>query len=132
MILSYDLNKDYFDNDALADALSRLARSHPSASIRVLLINNQLLSRSSHRLLNLYHRLPSSIQFRVLADENIELIREGWVVADRAGVLGFPIDGNGTSWSDFNNRPLANDYIELFNRYWHTATEDPSLRSIIL
>ena len=132
LILSYALDADYFDNEQLATNLSQLARRHRSASIRLLVINSKPLSGRLHKLVTLYRRLPSTVQLRVVAEENTDLIDEGFVVADRSGVLAFTLDKTITAWADFNNRPLANEYTELFERYWQSAQEDPNLRALTL
>jgi predicted GNAT family N-acyltransferase len=132
MILSNALDSEFFDSETLANNLSQLARNHRSASIRLLVINSKKLTGQLHKLIALYRRLPTSIQLRVVAEENSELINEGFMVADRSGVLVFALDNNQSAWADFNNRPLANQYTELFERYWQSAQEDPNLRALTL
>jgi hypothetical protein len=135
MILSYALENEFFDHETLANSLSNLARNHRSASIRLLIINSRALTGKPHKLVTLYRRLPSSVQLRVIAEENIELVDHGFVIADRCGLLVFPLDTldrSSTIWADFNNRPLANDSIEVFERYWQSAEEDPNLRALTL
>jgi len=132
LILSYALEAEYFDHDELANTLSQLVRNHRAASVRLLVVDSKQLSGRLHRLVSLYRRLPTSIQLRIVAEENIDLIDEGFVIADRSGVLAFTLEKTLTAWADFNNRPLANDYTELFERYWQSAQEDPNLRALTL
>jgi predicted GNAT family N-acyltransferase len=132
IILSNALDSEFFDSETLATNLSQLARNHRSASIRLLVINSKQLTGQLHKLIALYRRLPTSIQLRVVAEENSELINEGFMVSDRSGVLVFTLDNSQSAWADFNNRPLANQYTELFERYWQSAEEDPNLRALTL
>ncbi len=126
-ILSPSLDPNIFDNDALKSNLLNFARQHPYAEIHILVQNPQLLVQNSHRLLNLYHRLPSRVQMRTLNPE-CQTSHTEFMITDQAGILYKQTlnryTGYAVYWSPVNATELANDFDTL----WNSSEPDPELR----
>ena len=128
-ILSYDLDREVFDRPSLTEKLSLLARKSRLSDIKILICSNDFISGRSHSLLLLQQRLSSIIQLRKINDES-EIINNNLVIADNLGVICQSIKEPELIWGNYNNRPIAEDFIAQFDRIWSRAKPDPYLKSI--
>jgi predicted GNAT family N-acyltransferase len=128
-ILSYDLNPDVFDSNAMSEKLSSLARRSRYSEIKILIVDSYHMVKSGHRLIELQRRLPSSFAIRKITDNNTA-IRDNWVIADKMGMIHQSIKEPELCWGNYYNRPLAEDYSAQFDVLWQHAHEDPELRRL--
>ncbi len=130
-IFSPRLDPSIFDNDELRDHLFNFARQHPYAEIHILVQKPQLLVQSGHRLLQLYHRLPSRLQMRTLKPGGKTSHTE-FMLIDQAGILYKQslnrYIGYAVHWSPLDATELANEFDTL----WNTSEIDPELRNLPL
>ncbi len=126
-LLSHTLDHELFDNDDFASAISQLARASRFSEIRLLVFDVKPLVERGHRLLDLCRRLSTTLHIR-RADCEPEDIKENFIVADDRGVLCYALREPEKAWADFNNRPLAEDYIAQFDELWNRGINDPELR----
>lgn len=131
-IFSEYLSPAAYDNEAVRYALSDLARRHKSTEVRLLVLRPDQLASAGHRLVELHRRLNSSIQLRVLAEDQAGKVDEEFLVADQCGLIVSPRHTPGKHWADFNNRPLAQNYTLQFDQLWHQAQEDVRFRRLSL
>lgn len=128
-ILSYDLDPASFDTGDIENALSALARKSRFSEIRILVLDTSKLVHQGHRLLTLHHRLSSSIRIRRPRNDPHD-ISDNLILADRCGIVCQSIREPETVWANFNNRPIAQNYISQFDDLWERAIEDPELRQL--
>ena len=128
-IFSPSLDTNIFDNDELRSSLFNFARLHPYAEIHMLVQNPQLLVQNSHRLLHLYHRLPSRIQIRTLKPGSLTSHTE-FMLTDQAGILykqsPTRYTGYAVYWSPLEGTELAKEFDTL----WNASDIDPELRNL--
>ncbi len=128
-IFSSSLDPNIFDNDELRTSLFNFASQHPYAEIHILIQNPQLLVQNGHRLLHLYHRLPSRMQMRTLKPHNKTSHIE-FMLTDQASILYKQslnrYTGYAVYWSPLDATELANDFDTL----WNTSEPDPELRNL--
>jgi len=128
-IFSPRLDPGIFDNDELRNHLFSFARQHPYAEIHILVQNPQLLVQSSHRLLQLYHRLPSRLQIRTLTPE-CKTSHTEFMLIDQAGILYKQslnrYTGYAVHWSPLDATELVNEFDTL----WNASEIDPELRNL--
>lgn len=128
-ILSADLDPTTFGRDDIIAALSALARKSRFSDIRVLVLDNSKLVGGKHGLLALQRRLSSSIRFRRPRNDPVD-IRDNLIIADLSGILVQSIREPEAIRANFNNRPVAQNYIAQFDDLWERAEEDPELRQL--
>jgi len=128
-IFSPDLDPNIFDNDELRNRLFNFASQHPYAEIHILVKNPLLLVQNGHRLLHLYHRLPSRVQMRTLKPANKTSHTE-FMLTDQTGILYKQslnrYTGYAVYWSPLDATELANEFDTL----WNASEPDPELRSL--
>ena len=129
-ILSDDLDRAVYERPDLVDAVSKLARQRDS-EVRILLRHVKPVVEEHHDLLALGRRLPSSIGFRVLADDQ-GLDLGFMVVADGSAVTHWPEPEIDRAYSSMNFQPRARDLVERFDRLWGRARRDRRLRELNL
>lgn len=128
-IYTPNLESELYDNREFADAVSALARSSRFAEIRILIEDTRLIIARGHALLELHRRLPSSVTIRKLTMD-IHSLEQPFLIADQAGVLLRPDDGEGPSFANFCDRVKAKSLIEMFDPLWDRCYPDPELRSL--
>ncbi len=128
-ILSPDLDHAAFDNPALADALSKLARGGRQSQVRILVARSTGIVNRGHRLLSLARRIPSSIHLRVL-QEHPDWNGETLVIRDRDGVLYKPGGSERDGFYEPDSRASTQRHLELFEELWRHSEQDPNLRTL--
>jgi predicted GNAT family N-acyltransferase len=128
-ILSFDFAPDIFATEEMIASLSALARKNRHTEIRLLIVDTTKMTTSSNALLTLQRRLSSAIKLRKTGLSAYE-IRDNLVIADRLGVLVQSIKEPGSVWGNFNNKPVAENYLSQFDILWEQASEDPNLRAL--
>jgi hypothetical protein len=130
-ILSPQLDHAAFDNSALVDALSALARRSRQTQVRILISDSRALVGRGHQLLQLARRLPSTVHIRKLA-EHPSWNNETIVIRDRDGVLYKPGGSDHEAFYEPNSRASTLRHLELFDELWRFSVEDAELRSLTL
>lgn len=128
-ILSVQLDPDVFDNTEITDCISALARKSRYTQIRLLVLESRQLSARGHRLLNLHRRLSSKIALRC-SNTPAHDIKESLIIADQSAFIAQSIRDPDKCWGNYNNKPVAQSYIEYFDQLWEHATEDKNLRQL--
>lgn len=128
-IFSHSLEPALFDSPAMADALSALVRAYRNNQVQLLVVDSQPVVRSPHHLLALHRRLSSDIRFRRLR-RGEEPPADFGLVADGCGLVVYAADGRQAAWADYNNVPLARDWISHFDGCWQRAIDDPEFRQL--
>lgn len=128
-IFSKNLDPKIYDNDEFAQLLLELGRSHPYAEINILVKNPHLLVQNGHKLLHLYHHLPSRIQMRSLND-SIKTLHTEFMLVDQAGILYNQSNDRYAGYA-VNHAPReALDLTGNFDDMWEHSEPDPELRSL--
>ena len=128
-IQSPQLDHAAFDNSALVDAISALARRSRQAQVRILVSDPRSLVTRGHKLLQLARRLPSVVHIRKLA-EHPQWNNETIVIRDRDGVLFKPGGSDHDAFYEPDSRASTVRHLELFDELWRYSVEDPELRSL--
>jgi len=130
-ILSPQLDHVAFDNSALVDAISALARRSRQTQVRILISDSRPLVNYGHRLLQLARRLPSTVHIRKL-EEHPQWNNETVVIRDLDGVLYKPGGSDHDAFCEPNSRASTRRHLELFEELWRFSEEDEELRSLTL
>jgi predicted GNAT family N-acyltransferase len=130
-LLSNQLDHELFDSSEFAAALTQLARRSRFSEVRILVLEARPIVQRGHHLLELQRRLSSTIQIR-RADCASTDIKENYLVVDQRGVLCYSLKEPEKAWSDYNNRPVAEDYCAQFGELWQRSIDDPELRLLHL
>lgn len=130
-ILSPRLDHAVFDSEALATALSALARGSRQTEVRILISDSRDIVSRGHRLLQLARRLPSAVHIQRLA-EHPDWNGETIVIRDRDGVLYKPGGSGHDAFFEPSSRASTQRHIDLFKELWRYSEKDPNLRSLSL
>lgn len=87
LLLSYDLDRRLYGDEAFVDAVQRFALASERARLLVLLNQPQRAAAGGHRLVELGRRLPSRIEFRELPPEQIDDERGDCLIVDQRALL---------------------------------------------
>ena len=128
-ILSPDLDREVFDNDALLEAISSLARRSRNSEIRILVSDTRTLVQRGHRLLELARRIPSLVHIQVLA-EHPEMNNDVMVIRDLDGLLFKPGDSEHQGHYEPDSRAVTGEYVEKFDELWERSVPDVELRRL--
>ena len=130
-ILSPALDHEAFDNEALLNALSALARGSRQTQVRILISDARKLVGRGHRLLQLARRLPSTVHIQRLA-EHPDWNGETIVIRDHDGVLYKPGSSDHEGFYEPDSRASTRQHLELFEELWRHSAQDTELRSLSL
>lgn len=130
-IFSDALAPELFDNQALASALSQLARSGRQCEVRILIRDSELLVKRAHRLGALHRRLLSVVQIRKLGPQT-EHQAANYVLVDDRGIFFIPMEDDKVCFMNHEDRPLVRHYTERFDDLWARSGSDPELRVLPL
>ncbi len=128
-ILSPALDHRVFDNEALQETLSAIARASRQTQVRILISDVRPLVSRGHRLLELARRLPSAVQLQRL-DEHPDWNGETIVIRDRNGVLYRPGDSDTQAFYEADSRASTQRHLDLFEELWRFSSKDPELRTL--
>jgi hypothetical protein len=79
--------------------------------------------------LTLQRRLSSSIALRTIGSSTQE-ITDNLIIADGSGLIVQSSKEPGKAWGNFNNKPVAKNYLSQFEVLWRNSKEDPNLRAL--
>ena len=130
-ILSETLDNHVFDNEEMAAAISRLARSSRYAEVRLMVIDPKPMIARGHKLLSLQRKLPSKIHLRRCTAHPHD-IKDNLIVADSVGLITQSVKTPEKTIADFNNRPVAENAMSIFDDFWEHAVVDTDLRQLSL
>lgn len=126
-ILHTNLDQEIFEQAALLENLSKLARSAPRAEIRILILDNRLIVDRGHQLLELARRLDEKIKIRRLR-ERPSSDTASFVCADQNAYWLLPNWQQFEGVSDLHNPVTCERLLEAFKQAWEKSIEDPELR----
>lgn len=130
-VLSHNLDYPVFNHVDTVAAISRMARTHSQAQVRILVRDTRPLVENSHRLVRLAQRLPSKIQLRKLTEEpeNTEM---AFVLCDRDQLVYKNDDREYRGFVNYAAAPEVRTLQETFSRLWELARPDSKLRVLSL
>ena len=130
-IASQLLDHALFDQAPLVEAVSRFARSSPSAEVRVLISDPNLIVSRGHRLVELSRRLDSRIEIRRVS-EGVSMDEESFVTWDERGLFLMPDFRDYTALVNLYDPVHARKLLERFDYLWARSAPDPELRTLKL
>jgi phosphatidylserine/phosphatidylglycerophosphate/cardiolipin synthase-like enzyme len=129
-IFSRRLNPLFFNNESVADALSKTARSSRRSDIRILVERPQSIAEVNHKILKLSQRLPSKIAIQKITVEPQDDYE--FVIIDNDKIWLQHQEDIYTGFTNYNARPEVKRFEVVFNDLWKNSTEDVRLRRLSL
>ncbi len=131
-IFSQQLEPLIFNQPAICQKLSEIARSHRNAEIRIIAQSTRSVAASGHCLIELAQRLPSSVQIRIPQTDELQHFRESWLIVDDHSILQINnperYEGNVVE----QNRLHVKTSLEFFNHAWENSQQDQNTRRLSL
>ncbi|WP_053979300.1 hypothetical protein [Marinagarivorans algicola] len=131
-IFCYSLEPALYSCTNLTNHISRVARRHRNALVRILIQNPKSLYGHQHLLVSLSQRLPSSIQIRILTQEHPQP-QTAFCISDRTTLVFFNQESTYQGFFCRQASAESRHALETFDHLWqHYAVEDPELKAITL
>ncbi len=131
-ILTHDTQPEIYGRESFANLLTDfISRRHKVAKIQVLVADPQRAVRDSHRLVELWHRFPSFVDFRQLSDE-YNRTREDFLLVDDIGLIRRPDPDSPMAIITFRNLNTGSDRAAWFDEAWSRGTPCVALRRLSL
>lgn len=128
-IISRQLDRVVYDNEAFVDAVKQIALGSRFARIRILVNDVAHLNTQDHRLIELAARLSSFISVRVPAQQH-KRFNEALLIADNTGYIHRRFADRFEGHANFNDKAQTAELIGRFNELWSHAELDPNLRNL--
>lgn len=128
-IISHDLDRKIYDNEAFKNAVKDLAISNPKARIRLLINNSDAIIAHGHRLVELARRLTSFIDIRIQGD-NFKEFNEAWLIVDAKAWIRRPFADQYAAEVDYSAARQLRETCTTFDTMWNEASHDPNLRCL--
>lgn len=125
-ILSPALEAEVFDNQAMFEAVSRLARHNSQSKVQILVFDIGPMTRDGHRLLDLARRLSSSVEIRRVAEQHQDY-DQAFLVVDAAGVIRQQPRASREMEASYCARRLARTLLKDFQDMWDFGERDMAL-----
>lgn len=130
-IYERQLDHDRYDDPLLAELLSDLARRHRATEVRILIHDDRPLVLRRHRLVELMHRLPSSISLR-LVNNQYPAADGAFTLIDDSGVIYRHEADEAPGFARFRAGGRVKVLGESFQRMWDYARPSLELRRMPL
>ena len=127
MLLTLDLEPAIFDQQPFLNAISKLARQHQDACIRILILDSHRTLQNGHRLMELSRRLSSNIQFRCPPPE-YQNTGKTFLVCDDAGYFYRPLASHYEGTANFNHPGEVVRLKKYFMELWDRSEPDTEMR----
>jgi predicted GNAT family N-acyltransferase len=128
-IFSKDLDPRIYDDEEFYRLMFDFARAHPYAEIHILVKNPRLLVQNGHRLLRLYHHLPSRVQMKSL-NSTIKTLHTEFLLIDHNSILYNQSSDRYTGYVVYHSPLEAVELADSFDSMWERSEFDPELRRL--
>ena len=128
-IFSNELDPRIYDHEDLYRLMFDFARAHPYAEIHILVKNPRVLVQNSHRLLRLYHHLPSRVQMKSL-NPTIKTLHSEFLLIDHNSILYNQDSDRYTGYVVYHSPLEALELADNFDSMWERSEADPELRRL--
>jgi hypothetical protein len=130
-LFTWDLEPSLYDNHALFEEASRIARRARQTQLRILVQESRRAAQDGHALVRLAQRLPTHVEIRK-PHKDFEQYRHSFLIADGRGLLYRHNPELFEATVDFNTPIRAREMTEWFDRVWELSHSDIQLRRLNL
>jgi len=130
-IFSHNLCSAIFDTQQVIHACEKFCLRNPHTQINILVCDSRPITRISHRLLGLSHRLPSSITFKKIAVD-INPPEGDFICIDKSAYFQLANHQHYQGICNFSDAGRTAQFLSFFKDAWERSETDPELRSVLL
>jgi hypothetical protein len=132
-IFSRDLDPRVFDNAGFERSVFKLAKTHHSTDIRILVCDSAMAVSQGHCLIRLAQQLTSSVLIHTPAREHRDVLST-FMLVDGVGLLYRPqsTSRNYNAVVDYMSPQRAGELQDLFNEMWERSTPDSQIRRLYI
>lgn len=131
LLYTEDIEPAIFDRQPFLDAVSRLAREHQNARVRVLVENSRRTVQQGHRLIELSRSLSSQIRFR-RPPPQYQNYGKTFLLCDGTGYFYRPLASRYEGTANFNNPGQTVSLKKYFMEVWEQSQADEEMRRLHL
>ncbi len=130
-VYSQEFDAKLFDTPELVQAVSAFARRHHSTRFEVMIHDSLRIVRDGHGLVELRHRLPSSIEIRRAHDDQYET-HFTYMLVDDTAYLMMPRYYEYAGYCNYHDPARVRRHNVHWDEQWGRAQPDPNLRILSL
>ncbi|PHS71667.1 MAG: GNAT family acetyltransferase [Cycloclasticus sp.] len=130
-IFSHVLCPKIFDTDIVIRACENFCLKNHRTKINILIKDSRPITRISHRLLGLSHKLSSSIFFKKL-NPTVSMREDDFVCFDRSAYFKLPNNEHYAGNCNFADADYTAHLLSFFKDAWERSEPDVEFRSAIL
>lgn len=131
LILSDDLDPDYYDSLPFMEALRRLCLASPQLPVRILLGDPRAVALRGHRLIALARHLSSRIAIRRLGEDSKDR-QDAFLVTDGRGYCMRRLAHTAEAVADMDGPRQARLLRAEFDQLWERGDVDRELRRLFI
>jgi hypothetical protein len=128
-IFTHTLDSRIYNNQALYDAVLKLATYSRYSLIRIIIKDSTSIVKQGNRLAELSHRISSRVQIRNPPLEFQDNTEE-FVLADERGLMHRPVTDRYNGELCFNATTKGRQLLKYFDDCWKKSAPDPELRRL--
>lgn len=130
-IMSHTLNPLLYSQQ-VTDEISRLARNHRQAQVRILVEDTKTLIGVTHPLVQLSQRLSSSVSIKRL-NNGPDMGKEAFAIIDKSRMLYFNDESTWEGFARYYAAAECEHQLQDFEHLWQTyGVDDPDLNRLYL
>lgn len=129
LIASYDLDPALYSNSEFVDAVASFSRTNRRSHTHVMVWKTGPAVKQGHRLINLAHRLSSSIKINTPDKVHADFI-ESFMVIDGIAYFRRPLADRFEGIANFNAPIIARDLRDHFHSMWERSTPSSEFRRL--
>lgn len=126
-LLTHDLEPAIYSKLPFLEAVSKLARQHKEACLRVLILDSRRTLQSGHRLIELSRRLGTNIQFR-RPPPDYQNTGKTFLLCDDAGYFFRPLASRYEGTANFDNPGEVASLKKYFMELWDRSEPDSEMQ----
>ncbi len=132
LILTHDFEPGIYDNEDCLEAVEDFVlQGRHHVEVRFLIQQPAQVAQRGHRLLALGRRMSSYIHMRCPAELH-RTVPQSFLLVDGVGVLHRQYQDSFKLHANFKDPEKVRELVQLFNRLWDAAEDDPYLRTMVL
>ncbi len=129
-IFSQELEPLLYNNAAVCELMSNLARKNRHSAIRILAQQTRSVAADGHCLVHLAQRLSSSVQIRIPSTPEIQHFNKSWLIIDNHSIMQIDNPDRHEGSVIEHDRLHVKTQLEFFDHAWENSLPDPNTRRL--
>lgn len=130
-IFSPDLEAPLYDNEPFVRSLARVANSHRTSLVQILIHDPKPAVKDGHRIVALCQQFSTYVHVRRIAEDYVDN-REAFLLADQAGIVHRISSDRYQGTLNFNDVTRVGRMMRFFSEVWERSGPVPEFRRLFI